>query len=1233
MRRVSVLWVLCVAVAVWAGAGGVLGSASASSTPVQMNYACALKSNGLMRYASSPAQCGKNWTAVTILPGPVYACVHKSVFRLFRVFDPVFKVAALSNCPTPKNLVALTLPPSSAPVYFCASNRSGVLAYTTDPSSCRSQQFPVVVRPNTVTVTNPGNQTSTVGTAVSLQIPATDSASGQTLTYSATGLPAGLSINSSTGLISGTPTTAGTSSVTVTATDTTGAHGSAAFTWTVNPPNVVTVTNPGNQTSTVGTAVSLQIPATDSASGQTLTYSATGLPAGLSINSSTGLISGTPTTAGTSSVTVTATDTTGAHGSAAFTWTVNPPNVVTVTNPGNQTSTVGTAVSLQIPATDSASGQTLTYSATGLPAGLSINSSTGLISGTPTTAGTSSVTVTATDTTGAHGSASFTWTVNPQAQPPTAQNQSYTAVGNTPLAVGTTVTGPAATLSASQGLLNGDSGDASCGTLSVTGNTTPTHGTVTVNPDGTFTYTPAPGFSGADTFQYTITCSNSGKTATATVTITVGPVVWYVDNSKAAAGNGEASSPFNTLAAANSAAGANSIIFLYQGNATYTGGASMTSGEDLFGQPHGLTVDGYSLVPAGGSNPTITNSGGNGIALGEGSDVEAVNVSNPSGNGIAASGVNSATVGGSNAVAISDAGGDGIHISGGNGNLNFANTTVTGSAGHSVSLANHTGGNTDFGGNITDNTTGITLSDNTGATINFTGKITATTGTNTAFNAAGGGTITATGGGSTLTTTTATVLNVANTTIGSGGLSFQSVSSNGANPGMNLSSTGSSGGLSVTGTGSAGSGGTIQASSGEGINLSSTSSPSFTDMIIENNAADGINGSSVNGFTLARSTVSGNGTAANESGQNNDGLDFTGGLTGTVTVANSSVTNSADSGLQVTDNSGSLNLTITDSTFSGGGPSLTSTTDPTLGDGVEILANGPTNATASVTGSTFTDNGGYQFDLEPTPPNGTASGTNSVTFNNNTLSNSTGYGNGGGVNLLETGSSTTSLNIKNNNIQGASHDGIALAQDGTTSFSGTVDSNTVGSPTTSCSGSVQGSDIAPTTRGSSTATLAITNNKLYQYDNPAGIAVINDEGSATTNLTITGNTIADPVPATVKCPTQAGPVGALWGLWLVSGGQTGDTNTTCVNISGNSMTGSAPSAGGIDDFEFDETGNGIFKLPGYTGGSNDSNAVVSFVQDNNTPSGGSAPSGDTVIQGTGSGGGIFFAASSCPTPP
>lgn len=89
---------------------------------------------------------------------------------------------------------------------------------------------------NTVMVSNPGSQAGTVGTAASLQVSATDSAAGQTLTYSATGLPAGLSISSSTGLISGTPTTAGTFSAAVKATDTTGASGSAAFTWTIATP-------------------------------------------------------------------------------------------------------------------------------------------------------------------------------------------------------------------------------------------------------------------------------------------------------------------------------------------------------------------------------------------------------------------------------------------------------------------------------------------------------------------------------------------------------------------------------------------------------------------------------------------------------------------------------------------------------------------------------------------------------------------------------------------------------------------------------------------------------------------------------------------------------------------------------------------------------------------------------------------------------------------------------------
>ncbi len=352
---------------------------------------------------------------------------------------------------------------------------------------------------NTVSVANPGSQSSTTGSAISgLAASATDSQSGATLTWSATGLPAGLSINSSTGTITGTPTTAGTSSVTIKATDGSGYSGTASFTWTTS--NTVSVANPGSQSSITGSAISaVTNSATDSQSGATLTWSATGLPAGLSINSSTGTITGTPTTAGTSSVTIKAADGSGFSGSTAFTWTTS--NTVAVTNPGNQSDVSGTPITtVAAGASDTSSTTTLTYSATGLPAGLSINSSTGTITGTPTTAGTPAVTVTATDGSGYSASASFTWTVtNVVALPATGSQSDVSGTPIAPLGLAATDTSSTATVVYSAtDLPPGLSIDSSTGTISGTPTVASTYAVSVTAGDGS-------GFSATISFSWTVT--------------------------------------------------------------------------------------------------------------------------------------------------------------------------------------------------------------------------------------------------------------------------------------------------------------------------------------------------------------------------------------------------------------------------------------------------------------------------------------------------------------------------------------------------------------------------------------------------------------------------------------------------------------------------------------------------------------------------------------------------------
>src|SRR5205085_8773487 len=109
----------------------------ATVAPVEMSYARALKSNGLMRYVTNLNQCKNTEDKITIKPGPLTLCVQP---------DGSTRKIPPAQCKKPGTL--LTLPPTSGTVYFCAANSTGVLRYVTSPAQCTASEFPVFVTPN-----------------------------------------------------------------------------------------------------------------------------------------------------------------------------------------------------------------------------------------------------------------------------------------------------------------------------------------------------------------------------------------------------------------------------------------------------------------------------------------------------------------------------------------------------------------------------------------------------------------------------------------------------------------------------------------------------------------------------------------------------------------------------------------------------------------------------------------------------------------------------------------------------------------------------------------------------------------------------------------------------------------------------------------------------------------------------------------------------------------------------
>ncbi len=318
---------------------------------------------------------------------------------------------------------------------------------------------------------------ATVGTAFSFTI----TASSSPTSFSASPLPAGLSIVAGTGVISGTPTTAGTTNVLLGATNATGT-GNATLVITVAAAGVApNITNsPLTAAGTVGTPFSFNITAT----GSPTSFAASPRPAGLNINTATGLISGTPTAVGTTSVLLGATNATGTD-NATLTITIAAAGVTPVitNSPLTSAGTVGTPFSFTI----TASGSPTSFSATPLPAGLVRNSTTGTITGTPTTAGTTNVVLGATNATGT-GNATLVITVAAAGVAPNITNSPLTAAGTvgTPFSFTITATGSPTSYNATplpSGLVRNATTGVISGTPSASGTTAV--GLIATNATGT----------------------------------------------------------------------------------------------------------------------------------------------------------------------------------------------------------------------------------------------------------------------------------------------------------------------------------------------------------------------------------------------------------------------------------------------------------------------------------------------------------------------------------------------------------------------------------------------------------------------------------------------------------------------------------------------------------------------------------------------------------------------------
>ena len=419
------------------------------------------------------------------------------------------------------------------------------------------------------------------------------------------------------------------------------------------------------------------------------------------------------------------------------------------------------------------------------------------------------------------------------------------------------------------------------------------------------------------------------------------------------------------------------------------------------------------------------------------------------------------------------------------------------------------------------------------------------------------------------------------------------VSTSGAAVGVSVVNVGGS--FVVTGNGTAGSGGTIANTTGSAaIVLSDVANVSLSQLVVQNNAGSGISGTNVDGFALNQSLLLNNGDAASEANMRMTGL------TGTASVTASTISNASGDNVLVDNTAGSLTFSLSGSTLS------SDATEPTALNGLSITAGGTSVINASIGNNNFA---GHRLAHLNVSSSGSAE--MNVTVSVNTMTCGNALATACNASFVSGSNASFTYNILGNVITGMKS-AIALHKSaGTGAMTGSFTSNTVGATGQAGSGG-DGLSVLSQVTGVSHTT-AITGNAIRQYS-LYGIDVI-ARLAGVLDANVGANIIEEP--------------GALaqHGIRATAGDTPTSTATLCLALTNNLLNGSGP----VADFRLVQDGLATMRLPFYTGANNDDAAVVAFVRSLQSLNTETTPTGISSNNVAGGGGG-FVGGADCSTP-